>query len=463
MFIMFEDVNLFPALMPDLLLLIVYILLAVFIAWIWVDYFRLIDVFEKENLGRVMLTFFMGAASVFLVFGLHALWQQPFGLQMDGTFTGDLLYCTFSIGLVEESAKAVPVLIALLLFRRHINEPVDYISTFSVAALGFAAAENVLYFSDYGPNLISSRAVLSNVGHMMFASLTAYGAVLIRFRKARPGWLILPAFLLLASFFHGVYDMGLLHANAGWLGTVITIVFFMLGVSVFATILNNALNISPFFTYKHVIHTSAVAVRLLIYYAILFTLQCLIMGIYGDFRQVFRLVLSHSYTILPIVLITVLRLSRLKLIKDRWTWLKPELPFGITFSPRFSVSVKGDPYSEFHVNKYLESYVFLCPAKKDSPYLHKCRKAYIFRKLYLNGDVAHYVARIFMDEALQKSTVVLLQVKHKGLSMLGTAPLIAVLHADRPEELHTSLDPVATSFIEWAAVRPMPEANGSSV
>ncbi len=454
--------------MDEPILLTIYILLSLFIAWIWVDYFRLIDVFEKENLVRVGATFLMGSTSVLLVLGLHEIWPEPFGLQMDGTFLNDFLYCTFSIGLVEEFSKFLPVILALIVFRKHINEPIDYVTTFSVGALGFAAAENVLYFSNYGPDIISSRAILSNVGHMLFASLTAYGVVLVRFRNVKPGFLIIPLFLLLAAIFHGIYDMGLLFSEAGWIGIIVTIVFFFMGVSVFATIMNNALNISPYFNYKHVIHSSGVAMRMMVYYAILFGLQCVVVLSLADFPTVVGLVSTTAYTVVPIVLITVIRLSRFKLIHNRWNLVKPELPFGISFrrsdnSRGFRIGIKGDPYSDYHVNKHYEAHFILCPIRSDSKYLLECRAAYIFRKMYINGDVAHYATKVFTDHTLEHSHTVLLQIKREGYPMMNNYPIVAIYSAENVDQLDTSSTPVITKFVEWAVLKPAPVIPGSGI
>lgn len=446
--------------MNETVLLAIYVILALFIAWIWVDYFRLIDVFEKENLLRVGVIFLLGAGSTQLVLGLHEIWYEPFWVSMDGTFVNDLIYCTIGIGLVEELAKAIPVIIALLLFRKHINEPVDYIATFSIAALGFAAAENVMYFVDYGAGIISSRAILSNVGHMLFASLTAYGVVLVKFRNLKPGFIIIPLMLLAASLFHGIYDFGLMYVNAGWTGTIVTILFFFLGVSAFATILNNALNISPFFTYKHVVHSSNVAKRMILYYVILFSVQCIVVLFLTDLGTVIGMIFGSVWTILPIVLITVLRLSRFKLIHGRWNLVKPELPFGISFKkpdnqPGFFIGVKGNPYHDYHMTQHYESYLFLCPVANNSHYLRQPRTAYIFKKLYINGDIAHYAAKVYIDDTMQQTQNVLLQL-NRSYAVWNNQPVVAVLYAENSEELDSTNTPVPLNFIEWATIRPAP-------
>ena len=36
-------------------MIILYSIIAIYIAWIWVDYFRLIDIFEKEDLKYLVV------------------------------------------------------------------------------------------------------------------------------------------------------------------------------------------------------------------------------------------------------------------------------------------------------------------------------------------------------------------------------------------------------------------------
>lgn len=151
-----------------------YILIAVFIAWIWVDYYRLIDVYEKDSLKYFLITFCLGCASVFIVFGLDRFVLDHSGFDLNGHFVNDFLYSVFRIGAVEEFAKLVPFLIMYSLFKKRFNEPIDYLAFICTSALGFSAVENVLYFNNYGPYIINSRAILSTVGHMFDTALIAY-------------------------------------------------------------------------------------------------------------------------------------------------------------------------------------------------------------------------------------------------------------------------------------------------
>jgi RsiW-degrading membrane proteinase PrsW (M82 family) len=186
-------------------MIIIYIIIAIFIAWIWVDYYRLIDIYESESLKYFILTFFLGCASVLIVIGLNRYILDKFPFELNGDFVNDFLYSVFRIGLVEEFAKTIPFLIVYFLFRKQFNEPIDYLAFICIAALGFSAAENVQYFRMHGPYIINSRAILATVGHMFDTSLIAYGIIRYKYysKKSIIGLL---AFIFLAALSHGFYD-----------------------------------------------------------------------------------------------------------------------------------------------------------------------------------------------------------------------------------------------------------------
>src|SRR5690606_36837152 len=125
-------------------MLAAYILIAFFIAWVWIDYYRLIDIYEKEHLKYILFTFFFGGLSAFLVLNLEQYFFGYFNFELSGNWFNDFMYSTFRIGLVEEVAKAIPFVITLFLFGKQLNEPIDFIAFICISALGFAAVENIL-------------------------------------------------------------------------------------------------------------------------------------------------------------------------------------------------------------------------------------------------------------------------------------------------------------------------------
>ena len=163
-------------------MIFIYCLTALLIAWVWIDYFRIIDIFEKDKLIYFIISFLLGGSSVLIVFGLNELFLDEVPLYLNGQFLNDLLYSVLKIGAVEEFAKLVPFLVTLPLFRKQINEPIDYLALICASALGFSAVENVLYFNLAGPEIISARAILSSIGHMFDSSLIAYGIILVKYR-----------------------------------------------------------------------------------------------------------------------------------------------------------------------------------------------------------------------------------------------------------------------------------------
>ncbi|PLX11543.1 MAG: hypothetical protein C0597_14900, partial [Marinilabiliales bacterium] len=162
----------------------------------------------------------------------------------------DLLYCIIGIGIIEEFVKIVPVLI-ILKYTKAINEPVDYLVYGSVSALGFAFAENLLYFNSYGPQIIMGRALTAVIFHMFLTSLAAYGLMLNKY-KARKG--IITDFLkyfLIAAIIHGLYDFWLINPVVNRFG-LLSIIILIFCFSFFNTLISNSLSNSEF--YDEAIH-----------------------------------------------------------------------------------------------------------------------------------------------------------------------------------------------------------------
>jgi len=77
-------------------MILIYLLISFFIAWIWIDYFILIDIFEKEKLRTIILTFLMGCASVLIVFVADSYLPFLHILQLNGTPSHFWSFISFS-------------------------------------------------------------------------------------------------------------------------------------------------------------------------------------------------------------------------------------------------------------------------------------------------------------------------------------------------------------------------------
>ena len=98
-------------------MIIIYTLLSIFIAWIWVDYFRLIDIYEKERFIDFVSMFLLGCTSVLMVFGLEYFVFNTSTFVLNGELLNDFLFCVFRIGMVEEVAKLIPFIIFYYVFK----------------------------------------------------------------------------------------------------------------------------------------------------------------------------------------------------------------------------------------------------------------------------------------------------------------------------------------------------------
>lgn len=229
------------------------LIIALIVCAIWLLYIRSLDIFAPEKWLNILLVF----AGSWLLTEVCLLGYDYAHLSLDfypdGTWQTDFLYCVFVIGGSEEIVKAIPWLVFVLLYRKS-REPYDYIVYASAAALGFAGAENVMYFENYDFVVIGTRFIMSTVGHMFFASLVAYGYILMKYRYNDKKWApLLPiAGFAAALLSHGFYDFWLLSPSVEGLW-VLTYIFFVISLHIWYTFKNNALNNSQYYSGKVVL------------------------------------------------------------------------------------------------------------------------------------------------------------------------------------------------------------------
>lgn len=435
---------------------LLFFLIAFYIAWIWVDYFRLIDVFQANNFVQVIGVFLMGCTSVLFVFGMHAYFPSFFFIQKNGEYLNDFLYFTINVGVVEEVAKMLPFLIFYLFRRKEFKEPIDYLAFISVSALGFSTIENVMYFSNYGHSIISSRAILCAVGHMFDTALIAYGIVLYKYHPKYKSPLIILGMFALAFLSHGIYDFSLSVPN-GW---ILTFVFFLITMSLFATIMNNALNNSSYFTYKKTINPMAVTKKLLIYYGVLLGIQLLLSIVFtGIAEGIVDSLVSYLVTGF-IIVVTCARLSRFKLIKGRWFKLKLELPisfnFGADNSRFFRLSLKGDGQDEAMVTPYYQDYCYVYPVTEQKSIIRTPKLAYVDEIRFLKYDEVFYLIKIFKGGFNSDYDVYIVKPKSLGENYVnGKYPILGMFDKSGLSQWNNSnLDVRDFQFIEWVFLRP---------
>jgi RsiW-degrading membrane proteinase PrsW (M82 family) len=238
------------------LLLFSSIVLAFSISFVWYLYLSRVDHFEKEPIKTVLLVFILGAAFTYFVFPISDFVNQEFNFHLNGEIWNDWWYCVFGIGMVEELVKIIPVLI-ILKYSKQVNEPFDYIFYGSISALGFAFIENTLYLKNSMLTAIYGRALFASVAHMFFTSIICYGLVYFKHIKVNLKGFEYPILLFVASLAHGFYDFWLINEMVSPY-YFLTTFFFLASIYLWSTMINNLLNISPFYSLKFEFNKSKV-------------------------------------------------------------------------------------------------------------------------------------------------------------------------------------------------------------
>lgn len=226
------------------------IIISGLISLCWYFFISWLDIYEREKFIYLFITFALACASTFLVFEITPFWNW-LGLVENGNFINDFLYCTLRIGATEELVKILPVII-LLKFTKQINEPFDYILFGATAALGFAFIENILYLEKSQLSAVNGRVFYASVSHMFDTGLICYFLAMAKYRNRSMLVAGIIGFVL-ASLAHGFYDFWLIFEIdfGNELGTntfsLITILFFLVSIQLFAVMKNNLMNISQFY------------------------------------------------------------------------------------------------------------------------------------------------------------------------------------------------------------------------
>lgn len=219
---------------------------ALLIAMMWLIYIFRLDIFNPEKFIFLLLIFVAGTFTVPIVFLFSDYASIATNWSLTGDFFNDFFYAVIMIGIPEEFAKVIPLLI-LVAWRKSLKEPIDYLIYGAAGALGFAFVENLLYFEHISSGIIHGRAYLSVIGHMTDTSLVAYGFVIARYqlKNAKALWYVLPSSFFTACVVHGIYDFLLFQELI-----FPFFIFFILTIQIWIIMLNNCMNNTSHFTYR---------------------------------------------------------------------------------------------------------------------------------------------------------------------------------------------------------------------
>lgn len=183
---------------------LVGVLSSLAIAVVFLGYFYFVDVFDDQKTGHFILAFGLGLLTAPLSSVFYDLGYCFASVQQTGDNWKDLFYYIFGVGLFEETAKLLPVLVIVFLLRLW-KEPADILIFASLSGLGFATVENINYIGGEAIGHMVPRTLSSVVMHVSLTTLAAYGFFYARRRANHWGLVPLVCFGA-AVLAHGLYD-----------------------------------------------------------------------------------------------------------------------------------------------------------------------------------------------------------------------------------------------------------------
>lgn len=185
------------------------------------------DKYNKEPLGLLILSFFLGVLSIIPAVIIQLAFTKP----AEQFFGEGVLYtAVFSyiiVALSEEGSKFSAI--RLIPYRRKsFDDPFDGIVYSIMVGMGFATLENIGYVMQHGLGTGILRMFLSVPAHATFAVLMGYHMGLAKFDPAnRRKYMILAIFW--PVLFHGTFDFFLFVGNT-WLHFGGAVVSFIVAV-----------------------------------------------------------------------------------------------------------------------------------------------------------------------------------------------------------------------------------------
>ena len=174
-----------------------------------------IDRYESEPLWMLATAFFWGAlVAVFLALLFNTASSEVVAVLTESKATGEAFGAVISAPLVEESAKAIILLIFFFAKRDEFDGVVDGIVYAAMVGLGFAMTENIQYYGraafSEGPGLTGVfilRGTVAPFSHPLFTSFTGIGLGLARQSRNTFVKLILPVLgFAMAIALHAIWN-----------------------------------------------------------------------------------------------------------------------------------------------------------------------------------------------------------------------------------------------------------------
>ena len=441
--------------------LIATLLAALISATMWIDYFRRIDVFEREKIGPLVIALLVGCITPFICLYFYSLFHK-IGFHENGNFINDIIYSVIGVGLNEELSKIIGFVIVLSIFKNRINEPIDILIFAGVTAIGFSMIENFKYFSLYGIKIITPRTFYSSLEHIINTTIIVYG--FYRYKLFNKGNhfinILVSSSVAVAS--HGLFDFFLMDTFLGYFTAFFSIIIYLIGINFWIQMLNNANNYSDFFDYTKINYSNRIFYRLLFWYSITILITFLnnvfVSNIKDSILHFLFALASDGF----LFLVVMLRASRFKIYRKKYFEVRIELPFYFTknndedfFIPLLNIPIKirGENQMEHIPTKFLNKKIVLTPLSLNKRFLMKSVDAKITDKFLLFDDVVVYSV-IIDDLSYQNENSFLLKPKTRGLTEIDDKyPIEGLYRINKNVTDLSKTDVQSLQLLEWVCVK----------
>ncbi|HEX6923307.1 MAG TPA: glutamic-type intramembrane protease PrsW [Bacillales bacterium] len=183
------------------------------------SYFYLRDKYEAEPVAMVLRIFIFGALLVFPVMVIQ------YAFQFEDVLQSPWARSFLLSGLLEEFLKWF-VLFYTAYQHVEFNERYDGIVYGASVSLGFATVENVFYLFAYGIHQAFFRALLPVSSHALIGVIMGYYLGKAKFSEGRAQRRLIWLSLLVAAFFHGLYDY-IIMVSIHWLYVIVPFMFYL--------------------------------------------------------------------------------------------------------------------------------------------------------------------------------------------------------------------------------------------
>ncbi len=220
-----------------------YILFGVLPSIIWLLFYLKKDVHPEPKL-EVLKIFFCGALATIPAFFLE---KGVFATTASSLFSGELkpafitiLNAFLGVALVEEVLKYL-VVREKVLRSPEFDEPIDAMLYMIIAALGFAALENILLFFRLGPEFLVKEALALSIFRFLGATFlhtlcsgTVGFFLALSFSNLKNNFWLISVGIGTASLLHGLYNFSIMEIE-GSPKTLIPIII-LIGLAIFVSL-----------------------------------------------------------------------------------------------------------------------------------------------------------------------------------------------------------------------------------